>query len=313
MSSLKSPSCLPFCLMMFCNLLFFGNLLLARNLGTESIIYKNILDTLPTNLNPLQLKQYAQQVNSNSQELSDKINATNQKELETLKKQEAKLFKKLSKTDSLAAKKLFNSSNSRLEKLQTQIQSNTSKLSSLSGSNAFKEYIPLMDTLKTSMQFLKTKSTNLPLQAEANKAMGSLNGLQTQFANSTAIKTYITQRNQELTTAFNKVGMSKQLTGYKEQAYYYKQQIQEYKEQAQDPHKLEETAISTLNKLPLFQQFMQKNSQLASLFPTPDNYGTPQALAGLQTRASIQQLLQSKFGASASSLQGMGQGCCVLQ
>ena len=48
----------------------------------------------------------------------------------------------------------------------------------------------------------------------------------------------------------------------------------------------------------LFQSFLKKNSYLAKLFPVPDNYGTPQALAGLQTRASVQQALQQRFGTS---------------
>ena len=68
---------------------------------------------------------------------------------------------------------------------------------------------------------------------------------------------------------------------------------------AKDPSKMEEKAIAVLTKLSVFQSFMQRNSQLTSLFPTPENYGTPQALAGLQTRASVQQLLQSKFGSSS--------------
>ncbi|MFX6118730.1 hypothetical protein ABTE85_20945, partial [Acinetobacter baumannii] len=37
-------------------------------------------------------------------------------------------------------------------------------------------------------------------------------------------------------------------------------------------------------------------SQLAQLFRLPDNYSTPQALAGLQTRASIDQLIQQRLG-----------------
>ena len=65
------------------SLLGFASLLQANNFEFEKINTNlSHYDTLPTNLNTNQLKQYAQQVNSNSQELADKINATNQKELE---------------------------------------------------------------------------------------------------------------------------------------------------------------------------------------------------------------------------------------
>jgi hypothetical protein len=46
---------------------------------------------------------------------------------------------------------------------------------------------------------------------------------------------------------------------------------------------------------------MQKHSMLAQLFPTPENYGTPQALAGLQTRANVQQVLQQQMGIPATN------------
>ncbi|OJY84607.1 MAG: hypothetical protein BGP13_20405 [Sphingobacteriales bacterium 40-81] len=40
---------------------------------------------------------------------------------------------------------------------------------------------------------------------------------------------------------------------------------------------------------------------LSSLFPVPDNYGTPQGLAGLQTRADVQQLMQQQIAMPATN------------
>ncbi len=265
------------------------------------------LDSSLNNFDDIQLQKYAKSVGNNTQSLSNKVKAANDKELADMQKQEAKLNKRLYKVDSTLAKKMAVSSATRFQKLQTQLQKNASLVSGGNVSTSYKEYIPLMDTLNTSMKFLQTKSSNLPIQSEATKAISSINGLQTQFANAAAIKNYLNQQNQELTATFSKYGMGKQLTAYKVQAYYYKQQVQEYKEVAKDPSKMEEKAIGVLTKLPVFQSFMQKNSQLASLFPTPENYGTAQALVGLQTRASVQQLLQSKFGSTSSPL-GVGGG-----
>jgi hypothetical protein len=40
---------------------------------------------------------------------------------------------------------------------------------------------------------------------------------------------------------------------------------------------------------------MKQNSELASLFRLSDNYGTPASLAGLQTRAAVQQQIQNQL------------------
>jgi hypothetical protein len=48
---------------------------------------------------------------------------------------------------------------------------------------------------------------------------------------------------------------------------------------------------------------MQQNSMLASLFRLPDNYGTPQSLAGLQTRSQVQQLIQNQLATGGPNAQ----------
>ncbi len=63
-----------------------------------------------------------------------------------------------------------------------------------------------------------------------------------------------------------------------------------------DKKKIEQKALSLLSKLPAFQKFMQQNSQLASLFRVPENYATAQSIAGLQTRSSVQALIQQQIG-----------------
>ena len=61
--------------------------------------------------------------------------------------------------------------------------------------------------------------------------------------------------------------------------------------------KAEETAINILYKIPAFEKFASENSMLASLFGRPSNYGTAQSLAGLQTRASVNTLIQNRIAA----------------
>jgi hypothetical protein len=53
-----------------------------------------------------------------------------------------------------------------------------------------------------------------------------------------------------------------------------------------------------LGRMDVFKQFMQEHSELASLFRLPDSYGSSQALAGLQTRTQVQQLVQTQLSAA---------------
>ncbi|MHA4811649.1 hypothetical protein ACX0G9_26370, partial [Flavitalea flava] len=59
-------------------------------------------------------------------------------------------------------------------------------------------------------------------------------------------------------------------------------------------------ALSLLNQLPAFQNFMKSNGALAGLFGLPGNYADPQALVGLQTRTQISQLIQSQVAAGGA-------------
>lgn len=112
------------------------------------------------------------------------------------------------------------------------------------------------------------------------------------------IKQIIKERRQQLKDQLEKVGLSKQLKKMNKQVYYYQQQLAEYKSMLKDRKKIEQKALAELRKLPAFTAFMKKNSQLASLFRLPDNYGTIESLAGLQTRASVQNQITARFVSS---------------
>lgn len=258
--------------------------------------------TNATTLTQKQLDKYTSSIDNKAQAITDKLEKTNAKALKQLNQQEQKLRKKLAKLDSTLAKQLFDQPSQQLQQLTTKVQQQKSKLDklqNLTGNSS--EYLPLLDTFKTSLKFLDSKLANNPLQQQATKALSSIKGLESQLQNATDIKAYIQQRKQALKTAFDKYGIGKDLQALNKQAYYYGQQVNEYKQLLKDPKKLEERAIAELTKSPLFTNFMKQNSQLAGLFRVPDNYGTPQALAGLQTRASVNQLITQRLGSLTSS------------
>jgi hypothetical protein len=85
--------------------------------------------------------------------------------------------------------------------------------------------------------------------------------------------------------------------GMNQDVYYYSQQLRQYKEMWNNPDQLEKKALAVLNKLPAFQAFMKNNSQLAGLFHLPGNYGSPESLAGLQTKDVVAQQIQNQVAA----------------
>ncbi len=102
-------------------------------------------------------------------------------------------------------------------------------------------------------------------------------------------------------------GLTDEFAGFQKEAYYYSAQLKEYKDMLNDPDKMVQKGLSLLNKLPAFTNFMKQNSELASLFRLPDNYGTPQSLAGLQTRSQVQQQIQNQIAGGGPNAQQMVQ------
>ena len=87
-----------------------------------------------------------------------------------------------------------------------------------------------------------------------------------------------------------------EIKGFEKQAFYFSQQVQEYRQLWEDPSKLEKKLIELLMKTDRFKDFFRENSQLASLFSLPGGNTSTASLQGLQTRASVQQGIQDRFG-----------------
>ncbi len=230
-------------------------------------------------------------VNKHYEALSKRIDKQTTNYLQKLEKKETRLKKELAKKDSLKAEQTFGNVKDRYAKLQQQLQNKTGKLQGLNS------YIPGLDSINTASKYLSQLKSINPTQLTQLTALNqTTNNLQQQLQSATNIQQLLKDRQQQLEQALNQYGITKQLQSFNKQAYYYQQQITEYKNLLHDETKLEQKALGLVRELPQFKDFMSKNSQLAQLFRLPDNYGTPQALAGLQTRASIDQLIQQRLG-----------------
>ena len=242
-------------------------------------------------------------IKSKTDHLDEELTRQTEKYLERLAKKEKKIQNKLAAKDSAAAKMLFNGVQEKYQHYEQLINSDISKTGSLTG-----EYLPYIDSLKGSLSFLNKNAQLLnagsTLQNQISGSLSSFNELQSRLQATEEIKEFIRQRKQVLHDMLSRyeqsLGLDKYMAEYNQQVYYYSQQVREYKEMLNDPDKMFQKALTLLNKLPAFQDFMKKNSQLAGLFNIPGDYGTPQALDGLQTKDQVMGALQSQISSGGA-------------
>ena len=244
--------------------------------------------------------KYLEAVNAKAGRLEQKLDRQSEKIITQFLKQENKLKRKLARRDSAAALAVFGDAQERYDQLQKK----------LAGTEKLKQYIPSLDTLSTSLKFLEQNPQLMALAkdgpAKLKEAMSKVNGLQTQFQQAEEIKQFIKERKQYLKDQLGKLGLAKELKQLNKQAYYYSAQVNEYKQLLKDHKKAEQKAIELLSKTRLFKDFLRKNSQLASLFRLPGDPNDPTAmasLAGLQTRAQVNGLIQQQIAAGGPNAQ----------
>jgi hypothetical protein len=254
--------------------------------------------------------KYLGKVSKETSGISKKIDKKTEKLLRKLQKREARLKNILIQADSATIGSFFAAAQLKYADLSSQL---LNKIRGPTG-RMTGEYLPYFDSLKGSLSFLD-KNKNLLDQVKSEKlgkAIDGLNNIQGKLQQADLIKEFIRERKQQLTDLLAKYTSlppeaSRALNKYKWDAYYYAAQIRDYKENFRDPDKLQRTALTLLNKIPAFQQFMKEHSELGGLFSLPGNYGSALAISGLQTRDQVQQAMAGQFGSGANVSQVLSQ------
>ncbi len=244
---------------------------------------------------------YFDKVSAKADKLNSKLDDKTEKVLASLQKQQQRLRRKLFKVDSLAANNIFTNADNRVKELEQKLQ-NPQQLT---------QYIPFLDTLKTSLKFLDKNKEYLSkakdMQGKLDGTLDKINGLESKLQKAEQVKQFLKEQRQLLKEQLEKFGMVKELKKLNKDIFYFSQQISEYKEVLKDKKKIERKAVELLSRTRLFQDFMKKNSLLASLFRMPaDDPNDPaylQSLAGLQTRAQVNQLIQNQIAAGGPGAQ----------
>jgi len=213
--------------------------------------------------------------------------------LSHLQRNEAKLKKKVQDKDSAKATQVFDNSESEYQKLKNKLLVPTKN-----PVNSLRHYVPGIDSMQTAIQFFGKVGLPVDKIQKLQSISEQLKQLQASLQNANDIQDYITQREAQLGAQLDQLGLGKQLLGMNKDVFYYQQQLQQYKTIINDQEKQQQLLLATIRQLPAFQDFWQRNSMLAQLFPQPGNGGTLLSGAGLQAISQVGSLIQQRLGAA---------------
>jgi hypothetical protein len=244
--------------------------------------------------------KYLANISAKAGLLEQQLDKQSVKALAHMQKKEDRMRRKLFKIDSVKALELFSGSQQQYERLSQKIEK----------AGSVKFYTSSIDTLTTSLQFLKQNPELLSNIKQAKEKLGTaiqkVNGMDAQFQKAEAIKKFFKERQAFLKQQLQQAGLIKELKKWNKEAYYYSQQLNDYKTLLKDHKKAEKKAMEVLGKTKLFGDFLRKNSQLASLFNLPGNPADATSqlnFAGLQTRTQVNAILQQQLAAGGQSAQ----------
>jgi hypothetical protein len=227
--------------------------------------YSQVPDSTLKNFPQLPDKYYSK-VDKKISSVNDQLTKKSLKYLAKFQSQELKLQQRLQK---LHPELAVNNSTDKYTELFQKIKSKTSGITGVVSG----EYNPYMDSLGTSLSFLKQFNG---ISDKVNNPLKSFELLQGNLQESEKVKAFIAERKNQIKELLSKythlpAGLKNEYSKLNKTAYYYSSEVKEIRGTMKDPDKLEKKALSILNQLPAFQKFMKENGQLASLFRLPDS------------------------------------------
>jgi hypothetical protein len=239
--------------------------------------------------------KYFSIVNKKIDKYSDRLTNKTEKTLIKLSRWENKIQKLLLKASPETAERLFAQGRPTFSSMLEKI-----KKGQAISSDYESQYNSYRDRLATSIKYVQSQKSLLDSQylKNAKQISGKIEKLEEGVAYSEQIDQFIQERKKQLYDEVIKYAANnKYLKKINKEGYYYAQTLRNYKELFADPKKVEETAKNILGKIPSFQKFTKENSALAGLFGNQGSLGGAQAIAGLQTRTSINGIVEERLAA----------------
>lgn len=252
------------------------------------------------NLQQLPIK-YINKIDDKIDKYSRRITGKTEKTLAKLSRWENKIQTILNKVNPEAVASLFGNNQTTFGNLLQKI-----KEGKTIAENYKAKYDEYRDKLTTSLKYLEQQKANLKnsILKPLNEANKKLTALEYEIKNTESVEQFIKERKKRLLNEVVKyIGKSKYLTKIDKDSYYYIETLRNYKEIFSDKDKAEEVALVLLNKIPAFKQFIQQNSILSSLFRAPNNGVDLSNYTNLQTRASVNALVQGRISTGGPNAQ----------
>ena len=244
--------------------LFISTMLIFSSLFCEAQT-DSIFQTLE-NLQKVPVK-YLDAVENKIDKYSNRITGKTEKTLVKLSRWEKKIQSLLEKVNPEAANNLFGPGKTTFTVLLQKLREGQNI------ANGYRsQYNEYRDKLNTSLKYLESQKEkiNSKLIKPVKSVTKKMNELEEDVKNTEAMEQFIKERKKQLfDVALKYLGKNKYLNKINKETYYYAETIKNYKEIFSDPKKLEQTATTLLKKIPAFNDFIEKNSGLASLFGNP--------------------------------------------
>ncbi len=245
--------------------------------------------------------KYIKEADKKIDQYTSRITNKTEKTLTKLSRWENKIHTILEKVNPEAAQRLFADNQLTFTKALVKYKKGESVIA-----DQRVRYDEYKDKLTTSLAYLEKQKDSLDekLFNKVKAAKQKADQLEKDDAKSEAMQQFIKDRRKQLIDQSVKyIGNSKYLQKISKENYYYVETLKNYKELLHDKKKAEQTALAILNKIPAFTKFAQENSMLARLFGSPSATGITASLAGLQTRASVNALIQNQIAAGGPNAQ----------
>jgi vacuolar-type H+-ATPase subunit H len=237
--------------------------------------------------------KFIQQADKKIDQYTSRITNKTEKTLTKLSRWENKIQSLLQKVNPEAAQRLFAANQLTFTKALEKYKQGAAVIADQRA-----RYDEYKDKLTTSLGYLEKQKDQLDEKfiSQVKAAKQKVDKLETEEVNTEAMQEFIKQRRKQLLDESIKyIGNSKYLQKISKENYYYIETLKNYKAIFLDKKKAEQTALTLLNKIPAFTKFARENSMLARLFGSTSLTGSTASLAGLQTRASVNALIQNQI------------------
>lgn len=161
-------------------------------------------------------------------------------------------------------------------------------------------YVPKLDSLLTSLKYLKDLE-NISSSAALFGSIDKLGNLQLEFNKLQYFRAAINVRKESIENKLASLGLKKSMSRYSKSIAKVQGGLQQVQEAYKDPDKALAVALQVLSQSRSFRNFFAKQSILSNFFRLPVE-GEPidvAMLAGLQTRDQMERNLIEKFGSNS--------------